>query len=361
MNTNTNLRILSSLVVLAAQATPAQDSVPAGAESPNRFGLSYRMGFNLKATINNLGGFTMPTKLTPDGVPYNYSDGYVYEDINHGLADQTWNWGYDAAPAPYKQYTLGDPNVIYHQFSSPANTSSSADVDSPQSNFELTYNRELLRGKGWRAGFEAAVGYGQASVNDSRPLAGDVNVASAAYAVPIDAATGYGVTSFPGYPGSYHDGSFQGPGALLGDAATPLPGQVVRGGASIIGSRKFDADLFGFRVGPYFEVPLGRRVSLNFSGGFALAYVNSTFKYNQTVAISDVGRQSQSGSGSHSDWLPGAYVAGNISVGLSDSWSLVVGAQFEDVGQYTQSVNGKQAKLDLSNSIFVTVGVSYSF
>ena len=46
---------------------------------------------------------------------------------------------------------------------------------------------------------------------------------------------------------------------------------------------------------------------------------------------------------------------------LSDSWAFVAGAQFEDVGQYTQTLNGKQATLDLSKSIFVTVGLSYSF
>jgi hypothetical protein len=50
-----------------------------------------------------------------------------------------------------------------------------------------------------------------------------------------------------------------------------------------------------------------------------------------------------------------------LSWALSDSWALAAGAQFEDVGQYTQNLNGKQATLDLSKSIFVTFGVSYSF
>jgi len=360
MKTKTHFQILSLLLVLVAPAARAQDFVPADAESPNRFGLSYRIGFNLKVNFNNLGGFTVPTRLTPDGVPYNYSDGYVYPDVNQGLGGVTWNWGYDAAPAPYKQYTLGDQNVIFHQFTSPANVSSTDNEETPQSNFELTYDRELFRGKGWRAGLEAATGYGRVSINDSRPLAGDLDVASDAYAVPIDATTGYGITTFAGYPGP-HQGNYQGPNALLGDAATPLPGQVVPGAASITGSRQFDADLFGFRLGPYVEVPLSRRVSLNFSGGLALAYVNSTFKFNQTVTIAGVGTQSQSGSGSHSDWLPGGYVAGNLSVALSEKWALVAGAQFEDVGQYAQNLDGKQVTLDLSNAIFVTLGLSYSF
>jgi hypothetical protein len=48
-------------------------------------------------------------------------------------------------------------------------------------------------------------------------------------------------------------------------------------------------------------------------------------------------------------------------VTLSDKWALVDGVQFEDLGTYTQNLNGKQAVLDLSNSIFVTLGLSYSF
>ena len=360
MNKNINLKIISSLLALAAPAARAQDLAPTATESPNRFGINYRMGFNTQVNFKNLGGFTMPTRLTPDGAPYNYSDGYVYQSAFTGAPNLTWNWGYDAAPAPYKQYALGDPNVIFHQFTSPADVSSTGNEATPQSNFELTYNRELLRGKGWRAGLEAAAGYGWLSVHDSRPLAADVNVASDAYAVPIDPVTGYGITRFADYPGP-HQGDFVHPTGLLSDVATPLPGQVVPGGASITGSRQFEADLFGFRFGPYFEVPLSRRVSLDFSGGLALAYVNSTFKFNQTVTIAGVGTQSQSGSGSHSGWLPGGYVAGNISVALSDKWALVGGVQFEDLGTYTQNLNGKQAVLDLSNSIFVTVGLSYSF
>ena len=131
--------------------------------------------------------------------------------------------------------------------------------------------------------------------------------------------------------------------------------------SSISGQRSFNADLFGFRLGPCLEIPLSRKVSLTLDGGFALVYVNSDFSYNETVSIPGVGSVSNAGSGSHSAWLPGGYVAVNISVALSKRWALVAGAQFEDVGRYTQNLNGKEAMLDLSNAIFATLGLSYSF
>ena len=114
-------------------------------------------------------------------------------------------------------------------------------------------------------------------------------------------------------------------------------------------------------MGPYVEVPLSKSIAFTLSGGFALMYVNSELSYNETVTIPGVGSVEHRASGSGSGWLPGGYVAGTFSVALSDTWALVAGAQFEDVGQYTQTLNGKQATLDLSKSIFVTVGLSYSF
>ena len=131
--------------------------------------------------------------------------------------------------------------------------------------------------------------------------------------------------------------------------------------ASITGTRDFKANLFNFRFGPYVEVPLSESVAFTLSGGFALVCVNSTFSFNETVTIPGVGSVASRASGSATDWLPGGYVAGNFSVALSESWSFVAGAQFQNVGRYTQTLKGREATMDLSKTIFVTVGVTYSF
>lgn len=128
-----------------------------------------------------------------------------------------------------------------------------------------------------------------------------------------------------------------------------------------MGQNDFSANLLGFRFGPYLEIPLSRSIAFTLSGGFALVYVGSDFSFNETVTIPGVGSVGHAASGSGDAWLPGGYVAGSVSVALSDSWALMAGAQFEDVGQYTQHLNGKEATLDLSRAIFVTIGFSYSF
>jgi hypothetical protein len=130
--------------------------------------------------------------------------------------------------------------------------------------------------------------------------------------------------------------------------------------ASISGEHDFSAHLFGFQFGPYLEVPISKSIAFSLSGGFALVYVNSDFSFSDIVTTGGISSP-VSGSGSHSEWRPGGYVAGNISVALSEKWSVAAGVQFQDVGRYTQKVDGMEATLDLSKTIFATVGITYSF
>jgi hypothetical protein len=377
MKTTTPIRILNCLLLLLAPAGWAQSSAsddplarldPPAAASPNRFGLSSRLGFNTSVSFRNLGGYTLPaTRFTPSGDPYNYNNGYVYPDPN-GVANPawptTWYWGYDAAPG---QYTLGDPSVIMQRSSAGAYVSSPEVNDDPMPGFEATYDRELYHNSFMRCGPEAAFGYSHLSVNDSTVLREDVTVENDAFGIPIDPTTGYGVTYFPvpGSAGAYTHGFNRigtgGSDPLIFRGPVALPDTVLPGAATITGNRSFDADLFSLRVGPYFDFPISKKVVLGLSGGFALVYVNSHFSYTEAVSIAGLPSTFSSGAGSHSDWLPGGYVAGNISYALSDQWALTAGAQFQDVGHYTQDLDGKQASLDLSKAIFMTFGVTYSF
>jgi hypothetical protein len=137
---------------------------------------------------------------------------------------------------------------------------------------------------------------------------------------------------------------------------------VVPGAASIAGQRRLGADLFLFKFGPTLEVPLNHTFTAGLSGGFALAYVQSDFSFGETVSISGLAAsQSHAGAGSHCDWLPGGYVAATLTAALNEHWAVSAGAQFQSVGHYTHSQSSKQAVLDLSQSIFVTLGLSYSF
>jgi len=334
-----------------------QSGLTSSAPSPNRINLSYRMGFNLNVRFKNLGVFlpaTDPGPATGGTEDRYYDDGYNWRDStdnNHGpgFENTTWAWGADDTAAQMLPSSTDPQTVLMHSVSSPGTSTSEPSRD-PLSGVELTYDRELLRKERWRLGTEIALGYTYMSVSDHSPLPVGIQQLTDSYVVPP------GVVTQP-FPPSYAHGRAPLPGGY-----NPVIGSVPSRTLNMLqnevtGSRHFSADMVDLHLGPSFEFSLGKKVTAGVSGGFALVYVNSKFGYDDNTP----GYMSQAGSGWHSDWLPGGYVAGNISVALSDKWAVTAGAQFEDTGRYTQVKDGRKATLDLRQAVFVTLGITYSF
>jgi opacity protein-like surface antigen len=328
---------------------------PPPGESPNRFGASFRMAFNVDVDFNNVGAFTPlgTPRLTPDGDAYNYDDGYVLTDSSGNLADFTRYWGYDYDSGPFNQLP-GNATIVMHQNSS-AGVTAHGYADELQPGVELTYSRALGGNDNWRWGIEAAANYMNVGVRDSRSPS--ITVARDGYAFPLPPLEGGGFVNPPPapYQGRY-ERELTG-NALIGDTRAPAGATTMM--ATVSGSRKFEANIIGFRLGPYLEVPLGQGLMLTVSGGLSLADVNSDFKFNETVAFPGVAPVA--GSGSHDEWLLGWHLAGNLSYQLNEAWGLFGGVQYQDVGKYSHKESGREAVLDLSKTMFVVIGASYSF
>ncbi|MEJ2422830.1 MAG: hypothetical protein P8018_14205 [Acidobacteriota bacterium] len=129
----------------------------------------------------------------------------------------------------------------------------------------------------------------------------------------------------------------------------------------ISGERKLDANVFGFRLGPYVELPLNDRSSLMVGGGLFLAVADTDFSYHETVTIPNVGTQTYSGSGGQTDVLIGGYVGANVEYALTKQVGLFAGARFQGAGSSVTQAQGRQAILNLNESVIVSVGASYSF
>lgn len=347
-------------VLLCATAPAAEPALLTKTETEprNRFSANYRMMFNVSVSFKNLGGFnalTDPGPATGGVENRRYDDGYNLVDNNnnsYGDLQATRNWGYDNA-----SQVVDDRYIVMHSSSAAATVSANDQSDDPQPGFELTYQREISRNEKWRWGVEGAFGITWLTVNDGQPLNGDVNLLSDSFEVPAD-ESGFRFIPPPGHQGS----DLAGP--LLGSEPTPPRStSVIPNGATITGKRSFDANLFGFRFGPYVDYALNDNVLLTLGGGLALAYVDSDFTFHETVTIADVGSQSHSDTGSHNDLLVGGYVSGNLAVALDKNkdWHLIVGAQFQHLGEYTHKEGGKKAVLDMDGAVFVTLGLSYTF
>jgi hypothetical protein len=212
--------------------------------------------------------------------------------------------------------------------------------DSPANGVELSYNRRLgCWGKAaW--GLEGAINYAGLDIGNNARPAGTVLTAHAfslGGAIP---------------PTAPYSGTPDGPGILISESPTV---------ASVSVQSKLETTLVGLRLGPYLEYPFGEKWSVGLSGGFALVWADSDLHFKETVSLGGTQASLRRGSDSSSEWLPGVYVGANLAYKFCRSGSGFVGVQFQDVGDQTLKALDKQAKLDLSQSIFLNVGFSYSF
>ena len=343
--------ITLALAIGATSLTGLLHAEQAQTNRLNRFSFDARFGLNVTARFKNLGRLTLQpaTRTTPDGTPYNYDDGYVLTDISGNYGGQTWNWGYD------QPSQISGNNILMSRTQIDANTASPAgkSEDNPNLGAELAYNRELgQRGK-MHYGIEAAVNFFNISLQDKSSFAGGVFRTTDAY--PFTPGTTPPLTP-PTYQGTY-----AGPGFVLGDTPVSSTTTFLPGGANITGQRQFDANIWGFRLGPYAQIPLGTNFDLSFSAGLAAGLVCSSASWHETVTVTGGPTATSAGRGSDMSLLLGGYASAKATYHLSQRWSLEGGVQFQTLGVYDKSVGGRKVELDLSKSIFIVVGLGYSF
>jgi len=338
------------LLSVSAQSFKPTEVVVPPADSLNRLSASFRMAFNVGVKFENAGAFAAGSaQTTPDGDAFNYDDGYVLTDSSGNLLGYTRYWGYD-----YNSQLSGAGTLLMHRYSS-AGVTAAANLEEPLPGVELRYRREFGRGEKMRWGLEVAANYMRVNVSDSQTLAANVTRLTDAY--PLPPLEGGGYVTPPPAP-YYHGADLSAQGnPVIG--ATPVSSLTDTMAAAVSGLHSFDANVIGWRLGPYVEMPLGERGKLSLSGGLSLAYVLSDFYFDEIVA--SPGNPTASGGGSDSGFLAGGYVAGEVSYQLSKAWDVFGSAQFQYLGEYTQYEDGRAAVLDLSKTMFVSVGLSYSF
>jgi hypothetical protein len=334
-----SLMFLASVAAAQTHALTREDLVCPCLEPKNRFGLGYQMGFNISARFKNLNGFASSSNpgAAIAGIDHTYDDGYNRVDTSGTNSSTTWFWGYENS-----SQLPGNGTVVMNSSSAIASSSSTERKD-PQHGFELTYDRELGRLGKWKWGVETALGYTDVTISNNNP--DDAQRISDAYTLG---------GAFP--PAAPYHGTEAGPGFLIGTTPNRTVTTIVGG---VKGNRQFDANIFGLRVGPYLELPLDDRWSLMFSGGFALLAVNSDFKFRETIVESP--SQTRRGSGSHADFLPAAYISGNVLYAVRENVNLFAGAQFQTAATYSHKEGGKEVELDLGKSVFVNFGIAFSF
>jgi len=362
---------LSAAVLFSAAAANAQETYM---DSTNRVTLSLRFGLNIRANFRGFGSglYYVPGsspgngRLTPVGDPYNYGDGYVYPTLNETtIFGVSGYYGFDneAQVNTSQAQALGIPQSVSFDRSTATGISSDASSggDKPYPGFELAYDRELGKKENWhdlRYGIEGAVNYMKLSMNDNSSSGATVTTVTTIY--PYPAGTTAPISPVQGYPGDHFINQIGIPPSQGGlYPTTTLPATTSPGTFSSLD--QFDGDLWGFRLGPYLEFPMSQKWSLHLSGGLALGLLDDNESWRQTINISGIGSSTASGQDSDFRMLWGYYASFDAAYQFSRRWGVEGGLQFQDLGEYDHSFKGREVALDLSRSLYVELGISYSF
>ena len=365
-----------TVAALLAGSVAAQDSQP----DLNRFSFSPRFGFNIGVTMKNTGAPIVTPPIVndrrtpgdsnrPGGDPYNYDNGYIFPDISGSGDGMTWYWGYDDSASQVNSSMLnpGNFNSAFPDNSillTRTTAVGSTEIGDPRFDnwdykpgFELTYSRELGRDGLNSYGLEIALNYLNLCLDARTRAAATITTQTDAYNY-TDGTTPPSATPMSPYQQSF-SGPFTGTGGFI--LNTGIAGSAISAeSASVSGNYHFRADLFGFRVGPYFDYPLDEKSSVILSAGFAVNFVNAEASWRE-IATADSLSTTVGAEDSGTDILWGGYVGGMITYKINRDWTAVGGVQWQDLTSYSQTLGSKKVELNMSNAIFFTLGVSYSF
>lgn len=345
----------AAVLATVAALTPAVSVLAADAnweplsEGKNHFTLGASFGFNLKANFKELHG---PPPATPYGpavggvLDRSYDDGFLGVDSAGNVGGQT---GY------YQYGTLGQATagtLDFHSAVQAVSGGSASDREGVAPGVELTYSRDLLKWGRTTWGLEGGFGFTSASFDagytDALSLLTDSYVNPFGLGLPGLVAPNTPVArDTPGRP-------------LMPDA--PTRGITPGAGGTRSGSLALESDLFTFRLGPCVTIPINQRFAAHLGAGLAVVFVNSDFKFAETVAATTLaGTTSRSLSTSDTDVAVGGYVGGTLSYSFTKAVGAFAGARFQAAGNVTQDLAGRQAELDLGSTVFTQAGVRLSF
>ncbi len=341
-----NRVILSTTLTLAAVTPFALHGADSPEnENPNRWSFGPRFGMNIKADFHNNAPPVNPGPAA-GGANHTYNDGYVLLDSSGNAGGLTWNWGYQNA-----SQVAGD-TMQFHAIQSggPSTSAINHVSDDPQYGAELAYQRVLghlpfLESIHW--GLEAAFGFTEIDLTDKRSATGLATVTTDTFALS-------GVLP----PGPGYNGTFQGPGALLGDTPTRTTASAM---ATLTSRQKLSGQLYGLRLGPFGEWNFCRHLSLAASVGLTLAPALIDYDFTETTALAGSAPSVTSGHSSKTKLLYGPYVSGTLRYDFNKHWGIYVGAQFQSLTDLEQSAGGHTARLDLGATVYGTAGVSCRF
>jgi hypothetical protein len=301
-----------------------------------------------------LGVYRNPYSPQPlgSGQNHNYDDGFVRVDSTGNAGGTTWNWGNSNA----NQYDSAGGGTMPFSISNSLANGKASDEDDSAPGFEVFayYDMGELPALNFGAGparwgMKATFHYANIGIDNSGALGSGINTYTDSF--DLD-----GVVP----PQAPYTGSFNGPGPGLSDSPTRSDA-TYSNGATVTGNRDLDVNLFGLSVGPYLELPLTQRLTVNLEGGVGLAIVDGEYDFNSRTTIPGTGTQTNRGRASETRVIPGVSAGLTALYRVTDVWSAYAGARYQYYSQFEIDAGDSEAELDFGNAFILSLGAVYQY
>lgn len=349
--------------------TPIEDLEPAS-RLHFRLGASYRTGF--KASVRDI---TPPVPTAPG----TFGNGFVLPSVSGAQADQTWNWGYQDAGQ-----VSGDTLTLERLNNGPRVGDLSGGAESLFGG-ELVVGVELGRfdlwKRTWNIGLEAGYSYARWSTELSGTAQSVATLTTAQY--------GLGGIRMPDAP---YSGTLAGPGPLID--RHPFRQQTLTAAGTSTLNIGIESAVHTLRLGPYVELPLGRKLTLGFGVGYATVMPDTdlTLREYATFGASSGGGSgptAQPGNGraagpaaappgapalpvaipnsalevgaGRNDWQPGGYVQVRAQYDFTRLLGVFVAAEYLYNETMRFRAGGREVSLEMGGTYGATAGVRLSF
>ena len=345
-------RRLVGVIALLLLAWPARAQYDPDWTRNFRFG--GLVGFNIKADFKLSGRFPIAgANPGPVGTPvanHVYDDGYVRIDNTGNAPDENgvhWTtfWGYEDQ-SQYAGNTLTMHSTTAFTIGT-ANDRKGLD-DAPYIGFDLAYGGCIQQWQRTRLGWELGFGYLPIKISSGTQVM-NANVEQ----VTHEFDTG-GVL----LPDAPYNGTSSGFGQPSIQDIASLVNTSTNAG-TVTGSQELDVTMWAFRLGPTFFWDITPQFGLSLSAGPALGIVTGDLKFDETVQTTTTAQNKERISAT--ELVYGGYVAATLTWHVVPNGDFYVSAQYMPLTSATFSGGGRQAKLNMTGSVFLAGGVNWPF
>lgn len=275
-------------------------------------------------------------------------------------------WRYDNP----SQLNANGSGIVMNAFSASSNGASLEGNKEASAGVEIQMERVLgkLAGK-WQVSVIGGISLSGISNKQAGNVSSNLNIISDTFSLngqPAPAVFPDGQARFTNFPladGTFVANALETTVALssVPDAASHSETTII-GGANVAGVWKVKGAYYVMKVGPEIRTNFAKDFGISASVGIAGAYVGTSYTAAESLTVAGIAEPlTSTDTNSSSKFMPGFYANLDALWQANDRTGFFAGASFEQFGDYTQSVGGRNAKIDLGGTAGIRGGITIKF